>query len=77
MTIAPRRIILFGGSMDGLQMDAPIDATHVRVPAFEPRYANARAALDMQWAEYAGTLLTYQDSGRVNGAGLPIYELAA
>lgn len=77
MTIAPRRIVLFGGSRDGLQMDAPVDATTVVVAAFDRSYAMVRAAADQRWLDLAGQTLTYEDSGACNSAGVPIFVLAA
>lgn len=76
-TVAPRRIVLFGGSRDGLRMDAPIDATEVVVPAFEPNYAANRAAGDMLWALLAADTIRYRDSGRVDSSGAPVFELCA
>jgi hypothetical protein len=78
--IAPRRVVLFGGAQDGLEMDAPIDATHVYVPEWDLKYAArmlAHPALPAMGAYATIAALHYRDSGRVSGRGLAIFELVA
>lgn len=77
MTVAPKRVILFGGSRDGLQIDVPVDARDVVVHAFEREYARVKAVADERWTQLASATLLYEDSGRCNAAGLPIFVLAA
>lgn len=77
MELAPKRVILFGGSRDGMQLDVAIDAKSVVVHAFEREYARVKAVADERWTALATQTLLYEDSGRMNAAGLPIFVLAA
>ena len=75
--IAPRTVILAGGSQDGLTVDVAIDQNLVTVPAYDARYADLRAVGDPRWAQLMLEVLAYKDTGRVSGSGYPIFELVA
>jgi hypothetical protein len=75
--IAPRRVILFGGAQDGLELDLPIDRTETLVPEWDPVYAARVGAMHAYLGPMVLKGLKYRDSGEVNAAGLPIFVLVA